>query len=107
MFKEYTPCLPTYLLALRPSDSLGLFSYRHLFLPVDYFVSRSLNLHLLLYFFQLSQFRSFHSSIFLPFTLKYFIKYPSLHSYYISSPFQSFIFNMCYMSRCLYSSIPD
>jgi len=95
-----TWCWLTYSLPLRPSEILGFLYHRRLFFPVECPPSPSLNIPLSqisLHIFQLSESSSSPSSTSLRLTLKYFLNCPSLiHSYYMSNPFQSLLFNICY-----------
>jgi len=93
-------CLLTCSSAIQPSDSLGLLNYRCLFFPVNCLLSPSLNLHLpqiLLYIFQPSQSRFCLLLLISSLLSNISLTVPSLiHSYYMSIPLQSFLFNICY-----------
>jgi len=100
---RWAPRAHNYLLlgcTARPFNSLSLLNYRCLFFPIECRLLPSLNIRLpyiLFYIFQPSHSRSCHSSTSLRFTLKYFLKCPSpIHSYYMSNPLQSLLFNVCY-----------
>jgi hypothetical protein len=92
--------LITYSLTLWLSDSLGLLNDRCPFFPNDCLLLPSRNLHLPQFLFHISQppqSRSSASLTSLSLTLKYFLNCPSLiHSYCMSSPIQSLLFNICF-----------
>jgi len=93
-------CEHTYFLALWPTERLGFCNYGCPFFHFDCLLSPSFRLHLpymLLQIFKPSQSRSSPFSTSLRFSLRYFLNCPSLiRSYNMSSPFQSFLFNICY-----------
>ena len=95
--------LLTYLLnyssVLRPSQIFDFLNFGSPFFPFYCVLSSSLHPHLLQilpHFFQPSRYLFSVSTISLQFNLKCFLTHFLIHSCYMSNPFKSLLFNICY-----------